>query len=259
MTKQQQVEHRSVAVKSLKANPMQPPMRTSDKAVVELRDCISQTGFIATIVGVQVDDDIVVVDGHRRKFLANELGRTHMAVDVLPSGDPIQLFMLMNRGMLSLNGKHSFQGWAHCTRAQQQRIMKQMKSGVRGDIQWLIDSLGYDWTMALGMAGRVSPHVAAQIKTITTHIATYRIPNPPTVLDVAEWVLDLGLQRYVREQEKQDFANKKKFETVCSWIRKGEAPVSMRHNIGMDERVAALRAHRRSSRLAARAAARKRA
>ena len=98
-----------------------------------------------------------------------------------------------------------------------------MKPPARRNIRYLLATVGEDWTLELARAARVSPTFAEQLKEFLDVVAKHKIPDVEPVV-AADWILELALQRWVREAGRGSFEQRSSLLRDVKQMRAGLPP-----------------------------------
>ena len=201
-------EQATLELGMLKWNPLQDPERTKPPAIAGLLEHIADSGRIDRLLVVRsrkFPGFYWIVDGHRRLRCAEYFGLTELECDVLtiPAHEKEDVFVEIefiraNGGKRQHVAKNYFGMWARAN-GHGGRLLSRMPHKVQEQIARLVDLLGVDETVRLGLDGTQAPNIVNQVDSILKDINNYdsiRYLKPETVL---KWLISQGQQNRVKE------------------------------------------------------------
>jgi hypothetical protein len=95
-------KHRELRVKDIRDAPYNPPGRVEGQGIRELADSMSRIGLVYPVL---VDEDNVLIEGHRRLAAARLLGWETVKAMVMPSEQRDQIYAGVNSTAKRMMGR----------------------------------------------------------------------------------------------------------------------------------------------------------
>lgn len=180
------------------ANPVQPENRVEEKALLELKEAIQTTNFIAPIIVSSEGSFLTPLDGHRRLAVARALEITEVQCIVLPADvlTPQELFVLLNRGVKKISSKDWFWIWA----TSDGTLKEKLPSAIAFQIDDAVQFVGQQEAVKYGKERVIAPGQFADIRNLMKELASFDFPQDiEGRRRVTAWVIKHRQMREIRE------------------------------------------------------------
>lgn len=201
-------------IDQLEDNPVQPEVRTEDKALAGLTRKIEYTKTIAPVIVCHVDRKYVVADGHRRKAAALKLGEEEIDAAVITGGplkdDPVLAFTSLNQNTWRVSGKEWFVVWSKMSKRGRAAKDNGIQKDALADIRKIERLVGTAEAESYARAG-ISPNIVAVVTGFVSDVKTIAVDNNHSVtIDEAKVLRYMVEQGNVQRMMKEWAADMKK-------------------------------------------------
>lgn len=185
-------EQRKISLDLLDDNPIQPPLRASDKALKTLEAEITQSHHIQpiTVCPNASGGRFTKADGHRRSRIAEKLGLKDVMCIVLPKGsDPRVEFIRLNKATRRISGPEWMQCWAQASN--HASILREFPRKIAQEIKQLISYVGVGEVKTLAELN-MAPSIARAVEKVLSLQLTY-LPAEKNLLtgaQVLRWLIE---------------------------------------------------------------------
>lgn len=220
-----------VALKELKVadiaeNPLQPQRRTTETAVRVLQTMIISSRFIVPPVVVELMPGYyMVVDGHRRLYVARALGveRLQCLVVSITKNVVGRMFVWLNGGIKNVAGANWLTLWAKCPKNERSSLLSEFPSKQRRHVEEFIDIFGEARAVEIGIEGKQAPSVVGVVSRLMSAAIAHKLPFDKRA--IGEWVIEHSLQRWIVDRT-ESLAHRRIVKAILEDIEAGRPPRS---------------------------------
>lgn len=177
-----------VKIEDLSGTAVQAPWRTNECPTMRtLRESMEASGQWMPVCAARIGGRLVMIDGHRRKQAAKDLGWTHLdckIVDAMSVADAQAMFARLNSTMLSHRGRDVLYGWA--TAADADGYLAVVRPSQARNTRRFLEIFGEDSARQYAMFGQ-DPAIANMILKIQRVIATITVA--PQARRIGTWII----------------------------------------------------------------------
>ena len=172
------MEIKEVPIESLYVNRAEAPSRYTDAALKELRDAIEARG--ALLYPILVDEDMIILDGHRRWLCCKALGYQKIPVCILARAEATDVFAEVNRTTRRTSALEWLHGYLEGARVG--------SLSTRSDIRSLEQLMGHDYLAAMYQAG-LSPSGWDSASYVATYLGVDKEEDRDSMRRIVDWVI----------------------------------------------------------------------
>lgn len=182
----------TIKIENLVPSVFNPPGRTSPTAVRSLRENVSANGIHSAIHVIPAKDGrYVIVDGHRRYAIAQDLGihALEAVVHDRPIEDAAALWADLNRNTRNISSYEWMHYWYETGCDLKSKMIPR---GTLGDIRDVREVFGGNEGVELLLQAKIAPRIAWRIKQVASVIDRYRLKDglkAPSPKELGLWVI----------------------------------------------------------------------
>jgi hypothetical protein len=169
------VQSKVVAVATIKGASYNPPNRTADALLVDLKESMKKVGLLYPIL---IDENSVIIDGHRRVAVAKLLGWATIEARVV-QGDRDEIYATVNVSSRKMTGNDALCVWLQNPKAVSVRQAKRF--------QGMHDAIGRPLCVRIANNGS-----GYSLYDIARQIANYcGNSETPNICATVKWLLEI--------------------------------------------------------------------
>jgi len=203
----------------IKDNPIQPDRRHAERAIGVLKDSVVRSGII---VPPLISDTNVILDGHRRIYVARDLGIEILQCGVVRVEDVTAAFLQLNSGVKAIKGNAQLTMWAKSGKLGRKMILEQLPSNAQKQIESFVDIFGEKRATEIGLEGTQAPFIATRIESVLSAIIHSGL-DYHSKRTVGEWVMKHHLQDWISDK-KINLGRKSSVLRILRAIEKDQHP-----------------------------------